>query len=125
MLVTHSNLLGVGLDWYPSFSSKSSILYQLEYDVGLEKEEEVYQSMLNAYCGKSYDFGAFLYFSWRAFLLKFFNKPLPRSYQYDDEDEFLCTEWVLQLPEWILKNKNDLLGRLITPYGLYKALERA
>ena len=124
MLVTHSNLLGVNLDWYPSFSSKCSILYHLEYEIELEKEEEVYQSMLNAYCGKSYDFEAFFYFAWRAFLLKFFNKPLPEKSLFNEEDKFLCTEWVLQLPDWIIKNKNDLAGKIITPYGLYKSLKR-
>jgi len=123
MLVTQSNLLGVGLDWYPHFSSKSEVVFEIEYDLELEQEEEIYKAMLNSYCGTTYDWKTFFYFAWCGILFKFFNRPLPETNPYNDEEKFLCTEWALQLPDWILKEKKSLQGTLVTPYNLYLALK--
>lgn len=123
LLVTQSNLLGVGLEWYPKLIEKSEVVFEIDYDLTLDSEEEIFQAMLNTYCGKSYDWWSFLYFAWCGLKAKLFKTPMPKENPWDDNKKFLCTEWVLQLPDWILKEKKCLQGTLITPYNLYLALK--
>lgn len=120
-LVFHSNLLGVHITWYNTFLKKSQVVLFLEYTLTLEKEEEVYSAIINNFDGKSYDYGALLFFFWRGCLYKFFNIPLPSRNLWGDRDRFLCDELVQVLPErFRVQGQVDLL----TPYHVYLDLKQ-
>lgn len=116
----HSNLLGVQLCWLNTFLKKSEIVLSIDYDLNVESEEYVYSCLLNRFDGRGYDFGAFFYFAWRAFLFRFFKKPFPSVNKLNCKDSFLCTEIASFLPLEMVKNKEY---DLISPYRLYLMLK--
>lgn len=100
-IVFHADLMGVHIQWYKSFLKTHEVVFQIDYNPGLEKEEEIYQGVLDAYDGASYDYGAFAYFAWRAFLKKFLNKPMPEVNPWGHKDKYLCDEVVQLFPDEI------------------------
>jgi len=122
-IVFHADLLGVRLAWYPTFLKSHEIVFEKEYDLGLEKEEEVYQSIITANDGKGYDYGAFLYFMWRGLLRKVFNKPMPDTNPWGSKDKYLCDELVEILPDYIVPRsvKETDIG-MKSPYQVYLLL---
>lgn len=100
-IVFHSDLTGAHIQWYKSFQKTHETIFELEYTPGLKKEEEIYQEVIDANDGKGYDYGAFIYFAWRAFLWKFFNQPIPEKNPWGDKDRFLCDEVIQTLPNEI------------------------
>lgn len=124
-IVFHSALNGVHISWYKSFEKTHEVIHELDFSGStLDIQEGVYQDIITAYDGKSYDYLGFLYFAWRALLLKFFNKPLPLKNPYSKPGSFLCTEIAGVLPDWIIpadiKANNDL--SITSPEKLWKLL---
>lgn len=123
-IIFHSNLLGTHVEWYKTFTKKNSIVFKKEFNMCLNEEEKIFQSLLNTYDDKTYDFKAFLYFSYRALLFKLFNIAIPLKNKWNNKDNFLCTELAGVLPDNLLNNsiKNIDLS-IITPYQLYLKME--
>lgn len=122
-IIFHSDLTGLHIQWYQTFLKTHEVIYEIEYKPGLKKEEEIYQGVLNAYDGKGYDYGAFVYFAWRAALKKFLNKPLPDSNPWGHKDRYLCDEVVQLLPDEICPpsvKKMDLSMK--SPYQVWLLL---
>jgi len=119
--VIHSSLFGVELAWLNTFKKKSDILFDLDYDLPLEKEEEVWTSLIDHFDQNSYDFGAFAYFIWRGILKKFFKVPFPPTNKWGSSKEFLCTEVIDILPDWLVKRSVRDYG-MTSPYQLYLEL---
>lgn len=119
-IVFHSNLAGVQIDWFNNFKTKCEIVYSLDYNLGLEKEEQIYQSILDKNVGKSYDFPGFLYFIWRGFLNKVFSKPFPEKNKWAKDGEFICTGLAAELPKGLLPEIQDT--EMVSPYQLYLRL---
>jgi hypothetical protein len=122
-LMIHSNLLGVHLKWAPHFRKSATVVYEFEFRQSLEDEEQVYLSLINLTEGKPYDFGAFAYFAWRAFLWRFFGKEMPKRNPWGNKDHFLCTEIAAALPGWMLPIEKDpeVLG-MMSPYKIAAVL---
>lgn len=118
--VIHSNLYGVNLAWLNDFTKKSTIVYSIDMPLSLEKEEEVYRSLLDNFCGEHYDYKAFLYFAYRALLFKLFKTPLPRTNPFNTRG-FLCTEMYGVLPKWLVPQPITDLS-ITTPFILYKRI---
>lgn len=119
-IVFHADLLGVRLAWYPTFLKSREIVYEIEFDLTLEQEEEVYQNIITQNDGKSYDYGAFIYFMWRGLLKKCLNKPMPNTNPWGSEDRYLCDELVEVLPDFIVPRsvKNVDIG-MKSPWQVY------
>lgn len=100
-IVFHSDLTGLHIQWFKTFLKTHEVVYELDYSPGLEQEEAIYQGVLNAYDGRGYDYGAFVYFAWRALLKKLFNKPMPEKNPLGHKDRYLCDEVVQLLPDEI------------------------
>lgn len=100
-IVFHSNLTGLHIVWAKSFLKSYDVVFEMNFDMPLEREEEMYQGVIDAHDGASYDYGAFAYFFWRAVLKKFFGKPLPEHNPWGSKDKFLCDEVVQLLPDEI------------------------
>lgn len=118
--VVHSNLYGVQLKWFSTFTKHSEVVYEIPYNLSLQKEEEIYQSIMNRFDEAPYDWTAFAYFTWRALLLKFLKKPLPMTNPYGTKNSFLCTELANCLPGSIYPKTEDL--GITSPYALYKSV---
>lgn len=119
-LAFHSNLSGTHIEWYNTFQKHCEIVYEINYPLPLDKEEEVYQNILNSYNEKSYDYPGFLYFIWRGILFRFFNKPFPTKNPWGKEDSYLCTELATTLPEWLIPELKQIEDfSLMSPYKLY------
>lgn len=120
-IVFHSDLLGVRLAWFPSFMKTHEIVEEMDFpSLKLDLEEEVYQSIITNFDGKSYDYGAFLYFCWRGVLWKLFDKPLPSKNAWGSEDAFLCDELAKVLPDWVVPPEIKAMDiGMISPYKLF------
>lgn len=122
--VIHSNLLGLQFNWFKSFKKKNEIVAQIKLpELSTEKEEEVYQALLEEYDGSEYDFKAFWYFAFHALMFKLFKTPMPKL-NPKNASGFLCTEIYGTLPEWLVPKLNEDLS-IITPYQLYKSIDEA
>lgn len=117
-LVFHSNLLGVHLEWFDTFKKHATIVYSISLrHTTLEEQEAVFRGIVDNFDGSKYDFKAFLYFAWRVFLRKCFNKELPKVNIWDDKHGFLCTELAKALPTPF---KLDADLSIITPFTLWE-----
>lgn len=122
-IVFHSNLLGTHIEWYGAFSKHCEIVFQKEYNLTLDDEEAIFQSILNTYDDKGYDYGAFFYFCWRALLYRTLGKPFPARNEWNSGNKFLCTELAGTLPDAMVSAKikaQDL--SIISPYRLYQEM---
>lgn len=123
-IVFHSNLTGTHVDWYNHFKSSCEIAYELDYNLPLEAEESIYQSILNKNTGKSYDFGGFFYFIWRALLNKCFGFKFPEINKWSKEGKFLCTGLAAELPLEHFKGLETIKDTEMTsPYQIYLRLK--
>lgn len=123
-IVFHSDLMGVRLAWLPSFLKTHEIVFEKDFPgTTLDLEEEVYQSIITKFDGSSYDYKAFLYFTWRALLFKLFKTPIPHKNAWGTNSSFLCTEMAETLPDWIVPPKvsREDLG-ITSPFGLWKLM---
>lgn len=100
-IIFHADLTGMHIQWANTFFKTRKVIFEMDYAPGLNKEEAMYQGILDAYDGKGYDYGAFVYFCWRAALKKFFKIPLPEKNPWGSKDRFLCDEVVQLLPDQI------------------------
>jgi len=121
-LVFHSNLAGVGLAWFPTFTQSQTIVATIKLDLELETEESFYHGILNAYSGKAYDFGALIYFLIKGLQWKFASKPLPTQNMWADSDAYLCTEIAKCLPLSTINVKLPEHLDMVTPWQLYQII---
>lgn len=131
-LVFQSNLLGVGLEGIYRLTKSAEIVYTIDVPLDAKAEEAVYQNLLEHYDGQPYDYGAFLYFSWRAALHRFFGTPFPAKNIWGSKSDFLCDGLLAALldtpetPEWLKTAIQDLGDiEMKSPYEVYEAISAA
>jgi hypothetical protein len=116
--LVHSNLLGVNIRLFKAYMnhhSKTEIVESIEYDLTLDQEEEVFQTLISQCSEDSYDYPGFIYFAWRGLLYKLFDKELPLRNAWGKADMQLCTEMIFKLPPWITKLPEDIDLGMTTP----------
>jgi len=118
--VIHSNLYGVGLKWFSTFTKHAEVVYEIEYKVMNQVEENIYSDIMNNCDASPYDWTAFIYFLYRALLFRVLGKPIPKTNPWGRNNAFLCTELASQLPTYICPRGDDLA--ITSPYSLYKSL---
>jgi hypothetical protein len=119
-IVFHSNLKGAHIEWLNSFKQSSQIVYELDIDLPLDREEALYQSIINANDGKKYDYAAFLLFIFQVVRYRFTGKKRTDKNTWQDKRALLCTGLADYLPLDIfpqLAKVNDL--EIISPYQLF------
>jgi hypothetical protein len=118
-IVFHSNLLGLHIEWFNTFKKKIDIVLEKDFPMPLAEEEALYQSIINKEDGKSYDFKAFFYFTWRALLRKFFKVPLPEKNEWDNPACDICIESIRYLQGYLSTElPSDQRMSIMTPYEL-------
>jgi hypothetical protein len=121
-LVVHQRFDGFSIDWLPDWQKYYDIVYSLQpKEVDKQKEREILYSIMNSFSSTSYDLPGFMYFSWRAFLYKFFNKPIPKINKWGRKQAPLCTgvAEVIEdiMPQWFSQPVKDF--DIVTPEGLF------
>lgn len=124
-LVIHSDLMGVGLKWYPEFVKSHTVVHERDYDIDTFAQEAVYQGVLDVYAGSSYAYKAFFYFCWRALLWRILGVAMPEKNPYDVKGQFLCTQIAQTLPDFVVPAdiKAEDLG-IVSPEQLWLKIEK-
>lgn len=119
-IVFHSNLLGAHIDWFNYFKTQCDVVFEKDFNLSLDVEENIYQSILDKNVGKKYDFKAFAYFIWRGILWRFLNIPFPEKNKWAKDGAFLCTGLAAELPVQEFPELNGIKDTEMTsPYQLY------
>jgi len=130
-LVFHSSLFGVEIQGIYAFQKISRIMHIIDIPLPLNAEEAIYQRLLEKYEGESYDYRAFAYFVWCAFLYRIFGWPFPDKNVWQRPEDFLCDGFLAVLdcpesPDWLRKALIDLGDiEMKSPYAVYRAILRA
>lgn len=118
-IVFHSTLAGIHLEPLVTFLEKNEIVYEIDIEVKHGKERELFDKVSKERFGGSYDMSAFLYFGWRVFLKKFFNKPLPLSNKFNSRRDEFCVEFAATV-----LGMDEIDTSMMSPYQLYLFLEK-
>jgi hypothetical protein len=121
VILESTMLSGVRLNTSFEFKKHNDIVYSLEITCSLEQEEEIYQAMIKGIVDKyRYDYAAILYFTYRVFLKKIFNKPIPEENKYDDVHAYMCIEIAKEFPDFVFGNaKKPKSLAMFSPDNLY------
>lgn len=123
-IVFHSDLSGFHIAWKNTFDRTHETIFEHELKLPLEQEEAIYQGILDQYDGASYDFGAFIYFGWRALLRKAFKKEMPQKNPWGNKNHFLCDEIIQLLPvEFIGQELKEADLAMRSPYQTWIMLQ--
>jgi hypothetical protein len=123
-LVLQSNLIGVHLAIVRDFVSVAEVIHFADVkNITPERESSICLLMMKEIAGRGYGFKALLYFAWRQFLKKFFNKELPEKNSWADSREFLCTMIYDKIPDDVIPTFPRLdHAAMVTPHMLYEAI---
>lgn len=118
-IVFHSNFKGVHIEWFETFKKSNEVVFEIIINMNLEDEERLYQRVITAYDGKSYDYTGLLYLLYHMILNKVFKKQLPTDNKWASNNNYFCIE-LLNLFEQITIGTNVEVS---TPYQVYKLLK--
>lgn len=91
-LCFESNLLGTHPKFWKNDQKTLTIVHELDVKLPVETENKVWDVVVDKYDGKPYDYGAFVYFAWRAILKKIFKIPMPAKNKLEKSGTYLCDE---------------------------------
>lgn len=120
-LMFESNLLGTHPKFYRSALKHMEVVHEIELDIPLDVEDKIWDSVIDKYDDKSYDYGAFFYFCWRALLKKLFKIPFPSKNKWAKNDSYLCDELYQVMENYVKDLKIDLA--ITPPHDLYELLK--
>lgn len=122
-----SNLLGVIPRLYPNFikRTKTIIIDSIEYKMPLEDEEIIFQGLVKNLSESEYDYGGFLYFSWRVILYKFLKIKIPAINKWGKSNMYLCNELIEHLPTSLTGLPKGFKLDMTTPMQSMRILRRA
>lgn len=96
-LCFESNLLGTHPRFWKNDQKNLTVVHQIDVAIPIEVEDRVWDVVVDKYDGKSYDYGAFAYFCWRAILKKVFKIPMPAKNKWAKTGAYLCDEVYMSL----------------------------
>ena len=122
LILEQKMITGFDVSWLPYFTKSNKIVFALEpKSISQLDMKVILHGLMNEFSGTDYDDGGFAYFSYRVFLRKFFNKPLPKRGKWGNGKDPLCTGHARVIykmkPEWFSSPINDF--DIVTPGSLY------
>lgn len=89
----HSYGSGTQLEWLKTFLCKNYVVHAIEpvKALTLEEEESVYKAILESESDRRYDYPAFFWFGWRAFLYKVLGWDIAGINRWQRPEARLCT----------------------------------
>ena len=117
LVIVHSNLLGINLEWTRFFKRKCVIVHTLErVTPSIDKDMARLDETLTAQEHTPYDFGALLFNGLALLAKRLVGSPMPKVNLWQTTGMHMCTEFV----EEVVSMENDAM---ITPEGLYNKLK--
>jgi len=121
-LVVHQKLHGFTINWLPRWKKENEIVFALQpKSDDRSRDRNILHAVMNTFSGTKYDIPGFIYFSWRAFLYKFFQVALPTENKWSREEHPLCTGIAKIIeevaPDWFSKPVKDF--DIVTPQRLF------
>jgi len=104
---------------------------KLKQELPAEISAGIYQSLIEKYDDRMYDYIGLLFFIWRAFLFKFLGKPLPKKNPWGESSMEICCEAAILAVREVeshIKAKiipDDFDGCIQSPYRVYLALKES
>lgn len=124
-IVFHSNLMGAHVEWFNTFKKHVTIIHEREYKLPLAQEESIYQGVIDKDDQRGYDYQAFGFFIWRAFLFRVFKTPFPAKNAWGSKNGFLCTGLASQLPVDLIPGLEKVKdGDMMSPEQLWLLLDK-
>lgn len=132
-LVLHSSLGGVQLAWWGDFRDSHKIVHALapKEDLSLLQQETFFRAIITRFHGQAYDYPAFAFFAWRAFLYRCFGVPFPARNHWGSDQGLLCTGVgaALRDPVFDVLKLSDLRTipdlEMVSPHRLYAILKKS
>lgn len=122
-LMFESNLLGCHPAFFESSLKTHTIVHQLNIDVPVEVEDNIWDLIVEKYDGKGYDFLGAIYLGWYKFLHRFFGVKIPLVNKWSQPDQYYCDEIyevLNSLPGFPTVNAK---GGMATPHDIYMNLK--
>ena len=122
-LMFEANLLGTHPRFFKNALKHMEVVHQIDVELPLAMEDKVWDTIVDELDGKGYDFKAFIYFSWRALLLKIFKRPLPDKNKWQDPSRPLCVAIVNAVQHIGIKLPDDFDPEMRSPHDLLTMIE--
>lgn len=91
-LMFESNLLGTHPKFFKTAQKHMTVVHEIDMPVSVEVEDHVWDIVVDDYDDRDYNFKAFFYFCWRAFLNKVFKIPFPAQTKWSNPNNELCIQ---------------------------------
>ncbi len=127
--VFHSHFNGAKPVWMAEFLKKNRIVHCLKFrnPPALEKEEQLWKSIVSEFYGQPYDYRALAFWAWRAILYRVTGNGFPERNYWGVKGHNLCTAIALGLekawPERFSFKGSD--NEMISPHSLYNNLSKS
>jgi hypothetical protein len=121
-LMFESNLLGTHPKFYKTALKHMEVVHQIEMNLTPDQEDEVWDIVVDQFDGHAYNYRAFIYFCWRAFLKKIFHQPLPKTNPWSLPGTYLCDQVCYAL-QGLSPEPISLDLSMVTPEELYYYLK--
>ncbi len=120
-LMFESNLVGTHPKFLKTALKHMEVVHVINLNITTEQENKVWDMIVDQFDGHAYNYKAFFYFCFRAFLYKFFRRPLPIKNPWSGSESYLCEQIAYSL-ETLTTEKIDLDLSMISPEDLYHYL---
>lgn len=115
-LVLHSTFFrGLNLAWFNTWKKKNDIIWEIDLPLSLEKQEELYVSLLNEAGDKNYDYLAFVYWPLALFKHKILGYTIATKNPWGNSNALLCTGVYALLPKWLVGEVDESQLEMTSP----------
>lgn len=117
-IVLHSNFNGVHIEPLYFFRKKNTLVCSIKRNKKQRSECEchgLFERYVKKAWGQKYDYTAIFYFTWRIFLKKLFNKPMPLVNKWESPNKWFCDElFEIELGiDASMRTPNDLMNHML------------
>lgn len=125
--VAQINFLGGHITDAGSFFEKNKIIKSVDFNLGMEKSNEMLELLFNEFEEKSpaYDFWATFYTGYRSILYRIFKIKFPRTNKWGRINKSNCVNLIEMLPREITKFPLEIDPESRTPMQILEILENA
>jgi hypothetical protein len=123
-LVFESNLLGTHPKFWKTDSSTLTVVDELVVDMTANQENVIWDTVVDKYDGKKYDWGAFFYMGLCYIANRAFKRAIPTKNKWKDDGTFVCLE-VSKCLEVYFPQLKDVDVSMMTPDQLMALIKSA
>lgn len=117
-----SDFLGSHIAYFGTFKKSHVIVHEVDIPLSLGHEDAVYNSVVQRFDGRPYDYDYFMEMVGQVALNRVFGVPLPKYIKAPNPHADLCFEVFSHLPQSILPPSSLAKNAFVTPERLYRSL---